>query len=664
MRVMLLLLTLLIGVVPAQAQGISAIWANDGGDKVLQEERRASGGLVIAPANGITNTVWDGNRVRLFGARNETVSFVLVIEAEKGASGVSVGMDALTGPGGAVIGTRAARAEDVFDYRGRDIELFHVRYLSIKGVSILSYDLNDERWVPSKMRRPFKVSGNGRTTHDRGAEGWEARPGADKHFPEIAVPLEVHRTFDVAANGNQSIWADIHIPKTATPGIYRSALTVAERGADPRRITVELDVRDFALPDTPSALATAPLSIYDISERFLGKANRFIDFGDNKYPQLLPILERYWQQLKRHRVMPMADESYGMAPPKPPGIQRLNGTMYSATKGYDGPGKDVGDPMYFIGVYGGWKWQDRDQAGFNQMSDAWMTWFAQNAPTKQKVLYLIDEPNLADAAQAAKVNGWLDKLAANPGPGRALPTLITGWLKPMREKVPRVNVTVNWFSVADTAAHGKLIEEQLAAAKGNQVWQYNGKRPASGSFATEDDGTALRVVQWAAYKKKLNGWFYWNTSYYVDYQGGAGPTDVWRKAKTFGPVPVRDAVRGETSGTYSNGDGVLQYPGLDMLFLESGAPNLMGPVASLRLKLWRRGIQDGDYLTLAAAKNPVAVQRIVERMVPKVLWEVGVSTSRDPTYQYGGTGDGIGWTINPDAWENARRELADIIEGK
>ena len=35
----------------------------------------------------------------------------------------------------------------------------------------------------------------------------------------------------------------------------------------------------------------------------------------------------------------------------------------------------------------------------------------------------------------------------------------------------------------------------------------------------------------------------------------------------------------------------------------------VGPFASLRLKLWRRGIQDVDYLTLAAAINPSAVAR-------------------------------------------------------
>ena len=652
----------------AWAQGISAVWANDGGDKVLQEERRASGGLSIVPAGAITNTVWDGRRISLFGARNEMVNFSLVIESERGVSGVGVRFEKLTGAGGAEIATRPARGDGVFDYRGRNIELFFVRYLPIKGLSQLSYELYDERWVPSKMQRPFKVvphgSNSGRTVHERGSDGWAARPAAGKNFPEIAVPLEMHPAFDVPAGGNQSVWVDIYIPKTTPPGRYTGNLVVSEPGQPVRDIPVDLDVREITLPDQPSSIATAAIGTYDISERFLGKANRFIDFGDSQYPRLQPILERYWQMLHRHRIVPIVDESNGVAPPKPPAIARIKGAMYSAARGYDGPGKDTGDAVYFIGPYGGWKWSDKGQSEFDAMSDAWMTWFAANAPATQKVLYLTDEPNLNDTVQVAKVNGWLDKLAANPGPGRMLPTLVTGGLKPIREKVPRVNMAFNWYSVADTRPYEKLVQEHLKAAPGNQVWQYNGKRPASGSFATEDDGTALRMLPWAAYKKGIAGWFYWTTSYYVDDQNGVGPSDLWRQAKTFGAPAKIDPVRGETSGTYSNGDGVLQYPGVDLPFMDSPAPNLQGPIASLRLKLWRRGLQDVDYIVLAAAKNPAATRALVEKMVPKVLWEIGVHTKTDPTFQHAPAGQGIGWSINPDDWEGARRKLADIIEGK
>ena len=46
------------------AAQISAVWANDGGDKVLRHELRASTG-------NMANSVWDGNTIRLFAARNE-----------------------------------------------------------------------------------------------------------------------------------------------------------------------------------------------------------------------------------------------------------------------------------------------------------------------------------------------------------------------------------------------------------------------------------------------------------------------------------------------------------------------------------------------------------------------------------------------------------------
>jgi hypothetical protein len=646
---------------------ISAIWANDGGDKVLREERRASGGVSIVPNGGLTNSVWDGKRVSLLGARNEMIGFVVVIESEQGAADIGVTFDRLGGPGGAVIGSRAARGDEMFDYRGRNIELFHVRYLPIKGLSLLSYEMNDERWVPSKMRRPFQETAHGtfwRATPIRGREGFDHRPGANKHFPEIAVPLETQPTFAVPAGGNQSVWVDVYVPRDAVPGQYTGSLIVREPGNPDRAIPVELTVRGFTLPDTPTALSVASLGHYDIAERWLGIEQRFTDPGSAQWGRLLPVLERYVQMLRRHGVITMLDEGHGVAPPRPEAIARIRGTLYSEAKGYEGPGRNTGDPVYFIGPYGHWGWRKGEQADYNRHTDAWMGWFAANAPRTQRMLYLIDEPNMNDVAQVREINGWIDKVWANPGIGSRLPLFSTIPVAKARQAVPRIGVLANWLSLADTKPFEAALDAHLKAAPGNQYWQYNGKRPGSGSFATEDDGTALRMVPWVQYKKGIHGWFYWNTSYYYDYQNGAGRTDVWRQAKTFGAPPKRDPVIGETSGTYSNGDGVLQYPGTDVLFPDAQAPRLNGPVASVRLKLWRRGIQDHAYLTMAMAKDPAATRALVDRMVPKVLWEVGVANPRDPSYQFGGKGEGISWPVDPDAWESARRQLADIIEGR
>jgi len=40
--------------------------------------------------------------------------------------------------------------------------------------------------------------------------------------------------------------------------------------------------------------------------------------------------------------------------------------------------------------------------------------------------------------------------------------------------------------------------------------------------ANEDDGVAVREVAWAQYKKQIRRWFFWESTYYNNYQGGYG----------------------------------------------------------------------------------------------------------------------------------------------
>lgn len=237
------------GVSAANAQADDAglvMWANDGADKVLRDETRTTSGSV-------TNSVWDGAGVSVFGARNETVSFNLVMEATAGdITGVEVSLDELTGPGGAKITTRAAAGNEVFDYRGRNIELFYVRYLRIEGVSTLPYDHYDERHVPQRCQRPFElVELGGGVTAGLAVDGtgWQDRPCHDREYPDIAVPLELESPFSVAAGTNQSIWTDIYIPTDSPAGPYTGVVSVTTANGR-SEVPVQLTVRDFSLPRT------------------------------------------------------------------------------------------------------------------------------------------------------------------------------------------------------------------------------------------------------------------------------------------------------------------------------------------------------------------------------------------------------------------------------
>jgi hypothetical protein len=60
---------------------------------------------------------------------------------------------------------------------------------------------------------------------------------------------------------------------------------------------------------------------------------------------------------------------------------------------------------------------------------------------------------------------------------------------------------------------------------------------------------------------------------------------------------------------------------------------------------------------MAADIDPERVREIVNRMVPKILWEYGIDDESDPTW----VRTDISWSTNPDDWEAARRELAEII---
>ena len=314
----------------------------------------------------------------------------------------------------------------------------------------------------------------------------------------------------------------------------------------------------------------------------------------------------------------------------------------------------MGNNVYSIGTYGSWSWQGGGQEEMWTHTDAWVTWFegqSFSTPTDY-FLYLIDESD--DYAQTERWARWINE---NPGPGQRLMSLATLDLPAAAAETPSLDIPTAWVALGIPAEWQNAADRYRAAAD-KRVYLYNGTRPGSGSFAIEDEGVALRVLAWAQYKKQIDRWLYWEATYYDNYQGNTGQTNVYQTAQTYGDNDGFDPVLGETGWNYLNGDGVLMYPGTDTRFPEESY-GLAGPFASLRLKHWRRGIQDVDYLRMAEAISPTRTAEIVDALIPKVLWEVGVSDPEDPTWLLAD----ISWPIDPDAWEAARAELAGIIEG-
>lgn len=622
---------------------ITAVWANDGADKVTKDELRS-----VFKLPGIRNSIWDGARIHLFASANEAISVNIILEAaEHSATDVHVSVSDLTTSSGARLRSSPDRpAKDLFNWTSTDIELFYVRYLQIKGLSQLSYGNYDERQIPQRMQRPIGADG-------APSGNWNDRPGADKFFPDIAVPMELVKSFDIPAASNQSIWCDVYVPRTAPPGEYTGEMTISEAGSIRARIPVELKILDFALPDSSPSSTMVATSYEEVARRYAGIS--YPAAGSDQDLLTRKVADRQFMLARRHRIS-LVDDNGGLQPwsadrPRPEWIPRLNGQLFTPANGYAGPGEGVGSDVFAVGLYGAWQswWGEPSKERMRKHANAWEAWFRDNFPKADRFLYLADESS--DFEQTERWAGWVKPVGSSAA---ALPTFATTNLVQSLEALPSVSITASWIGVGDTPRWDRAVSELKRT--GRRLFLYNGMRPASGSFAIEDDGIALRELPWGQYKKQVDRWFFWNATYYSNYQGERGDTDVFSEAQTFGGTPSFDAITGLTGWNTTNGDGVLFYPGTDAVF-PNESYGLDGPIASLRLKYWRRGIEDVAYIQLADAVDHEATQAIVERMVPKVLWETGVDDPTDPTWVRAP----ISWSTNPDDWEAARRDLARII---
>jgi len=338
-------------------------------------------------------------------------------------------------------------------------------------------------------------------------------------------------------------------------------------------------------------------------------------------------------------------------------LTRLNGDLFTPENGYDGIGVGVGNNVYAIGTYGEWPWMDGAEDDMWDNTNQWVEWFNTqdfSTPTEY-FLYLIDESD--DYERIEQWSQWIDN---NPGPGQSLMALATLDLPIAAANIPSLDIPASWANFGVTN-EWQTAADDYAANPERRFYLYNGNRPATGSFAIEDEGTALRQLPWAQHKMDIDRWFYWEATYYNNFQCyGDDPqaqTNVFQQAQTYGCLDNFDESLGETGWNYLNGDGVLLYPGTDSLFPEDSY-GVDGPFASLRLKHWRRGIQDVDYLALAMEINPNRTREIINAIIPTVLWKVGVSDPDDPTWVLAD----ISWSTDPDVWEAARKALADIIE--
>lgn len=548
--------------------GLTSIWAIDDGTKVKADELNHP----LKSKNGI----FDGEKIKIFGARNETVAFQLILEGGEGKTeNVNVKLDQI----GTIENDSISNDPDSY-FQGRNIELFQQIYHNIKKRSHGLVWETDGPEVPADLTGPV---------------------------PDALVPLNIiDNNFTVPAKSNQGVWVDVFIPKSTKAGVHGGTISVEINGQacdlSGCQLPVELTVLDATLPDEP-AVDTMLYFSCDDGDTCLGRY--YDDPWDISADQLRQIQERHYKLLRRHQVTGIigADDS-----PNDFLQDRVQGKTFSSSNGYYGWGEGKGQDVYSISTYGG--------TLTGEQANTWADWFSSNAPATNYFLYTWDEPDSEDYSQ-------INDIAAAAEP---VWSFVTANYSADLENVDIFSTLAENFSIS---------EYKQGQAAGKKIWIYNGTRPFSGTFAIDDVAISPRVNAMIQYKYDIPRWFYWESTYYNDYQGGEGQVNVF-KDPTFG------------NGTdVVHGDGVLMYPGTDREF-SAESRDFMGPLPSIRLKNWRRGIQDAAYLSLASVEDQPQTESTLDILVPQVLDQKDYDQA-------------VSWPESGEAWLAERRKLAEII---
>ena len=562
-----------LGHAGAASAELTAVWALDDGTKI------PAGTLDSPLAAG--NGVFTANpaQVSLFGLRNETVAFQVILRGgEQDTGGVTVTLDAV-GP----IDNRDAVDDPDRYFVDRHIEIFEQRYLPITERS------HSIPWLPGSDAEPAGPAGR---------------------VPDALIP---HRqAVLVPAHESRGLWIDIYIPRDAPAGVHHGTLSVRVDGQvctlPACTLPIALEVLPVMLPDAPPIATMLWASAVATEEPERVMPRYFADHTTAPAAALDAERRRHHHLARRYRITLIATERGG---PNEDLRQRLTGEAFTRAAGYTGPGEGLGQDVCGIHVYGGRLTPDQARQ--------WHAWLSEHAPGIDAFLYVVDEPS--DPARIPDHN----RVAAEAEPIDAFVT--TG----MPDQFPAFDI----FALLPSH-HGGATR---AAGADKPRWLYNGVRPYSGSFAIDDVAISPRVNPWIQHAHGVPRWFYWEATYYEDFQGGRSHIDVLRQSPSFS----------NHHGDRVHGDGLLMYPGRDHLFPASDL-GIDRPLPSIRLANWRRGVQDAGYLALVrAAGHDEMVDRLVQVMIPRSL-----DADLPPD-------EPVSWPEDGERWLAARRFLFETL---
>lgn len=386
--------------------------------------------------------------------------------------------------------------------------------------------------------------------------------------------------FDVWTDRHQPLWLDVHVPHDAAPGDYTATLRIHAKEAD-AELPLTLTVWDFTLPKGPT------------HENHFGGVERVASYHkvDPKSDAYIELEDRYSQMLADHRINPSLPRR--LCPP--PGE---DGTVTFDSESTE-------NIAAFVAKYNVTN-IEIPHAPFNETSDrekvfafyrSWYAFLAEHGWADRSYIYMLDEPNTPEAYDRVRALGAV-----------------------IHEAEPRIRRLVVEQTYTQDAAWGTLENAidiwcplfgfvdapsiDRMKQRGSAVWSYtalvqtappyhpeyeNVKSDLPPFWAVDFPLVSYRVAPWLNWRYGITGLLYWSSVYW-----GSPDRNPWQDTG----FRVR-----------WNGEGALLYPGTDA--------GVAGPIASIRVKALRDGMEDYEYFALLEALGKRdAADAIVREVVP------------------------------------------------
>lgn len=493
--------------------------------------------------------------VEIKAARNEVESFQLVVAAPKeNISVVEVEISDLAGPAGSKIAKEKIR-------------LFREEYVRVRMSSPraeLPPGLYPDPLVPFTNPETGKLI----EPLNRSRARW-GEPAKTTGYDMYAIP------FDVFKGQNQALWVDVHIPKDVPAGTYSGALTVRARRGISEQIDVTVTVWDFTLPDGPTHRNHFG-SFGNVARSFN------VERGSERFKQ---IEMRYCRAMAEHRINPPipsyllpevnGDGSLNIVPQRHKALKEfiagLHVTDFEIPRSRFArlPSSTLRPDYKTISPANKEKAQRYYRDFYKYLKD--------NGWEKQAYVYMLDEPNLRGNYEQVLVLGRLVHEAVPQ-----LKCLVVEQTYLQDPSWPDIDPAVDIWCPLWSFIDRESISNKIA--HGDEVWSYTALVQRSPRYHPQYEKvrnldppywhidrplTVYRIPTWINYQYDITGLLYWSTVTTV--------IEPWSNPAFAHP-------------RHYNGGGFLFYPGLPC--------GIDGPVAGMRVKNLRDGMEDYEYLAI------------------------------------------------------------------